>query len=481
LKRFGDLLHSKKLSLISNYLQEDYNLSPNEVVISSITTFIMLFIPFFAIFFLINPFLAILISIIIGYVGAYTIFNYPIANYNRIQHSLLQYSDLAFQDLILILNTTNSIFDAIQFLSGAQYPILSKIFKNILFQINNFGKSPELLIQQFINKLPNGNLKERLINLMATRFHPNKILEQLELLSGEKKFEYEVATQQLESKLIIIVGICIFFPIITALFISFLGSSSNFLSFFMIPIYIFLSYQFKTRIIKGHFELFGEFSPLDKDELGTNSDLIEFLHFLTYLGNELKRGVPQEIALLNACQAYNGLLKYSIEKSVQELYNNSIKDSWNQLKKTFKSPQIHFLIDLVDRMLEKSSYETGKRILSIIQQMKANQELIRERESIIKAQQFKIKFLTCIMAAILGLIAGLTPLLFQISSIFHNFEIQQTVSFWRSLPLNLAIFIMVIYSAYILPNLVKIHRPWRYSFWTGLIFCFFWYLTSYFV
>jgi len=479
-KKLGTLVRSQKLSLISKYLNETYNLSPIEIISTSIATFILLFFPIIIIFLQINVILGFFLSIFISYLGAYKIFNHPLDKFDQIQNTILQYSDMAFQDLILILNTTNSYFDAIDFISESKYPIISNIFKDMIFEINFHGKSPESLIFNFIYSLSNGILKERLLNLMASKFHPNKLLEQMEFYAGEKKYEYTATTHQMESKLIIIVGICLFFPILTALFISFLGQSANFISFLLIPLFIFFSYKFKNRILKPHFELFGESALSERDEINKdNSILIEYLHFLTYFGNELKHGIPQEMAFLKAYESYNGSLKSSLKNPISAIFcgNNSFKNGWNELKVSFNNSQIVFLINIIGRMLEKSSIETGNRIISIIQQLKINRELFEEREGIIKSQQFKIKFLIFIIAAILGLISGLTPLLIQIFQIVNIQDYLIHFNFWASFPLSLSLLIMTMYVSYFLPKLVKVYKPWRYSFWSSLVFVLFWYFA----
>jgi len=481
LRKLGNLIHSKRLFQISNYLKEEYKLLPNEIVATSIATFILFLVPLIILFYRTNPILGIAIPFVLSYFAAYKVFSYPITKYDRIQHMLLQYSDLAFQDLLLILNTTDSIFDAIEFLSKAGYPVLSEKFKEIIFHINRYGASPETLLRQFVETLPNSNLKERLVNLIATKFYSHKILEQLEFLAGDKKFEYATATSQLESKLIILLGLYIFIPILTALFVSFSGGMANYLSFLMVPLFILLTSKSKTHLLKTDFELFGESSLLKKEELGTNtSDLIEFLDILTYFGNQLKQGNPQEIALLEAYRSYKGPLKLPIQDCLKKIYlqNKSFKMSWYELKKSLKDSQIHFLISLIDRMLDKSSIETGNRILSILQQLKANRELIRERESIIKAQQFKVKFLSFVLAAILGLLAGIAPLLVKMGNLVSNPGGSVVFNFWDTFPLSLSLLFMILYTSYFITKIVKTRHPWQFSIWAGLIFIILWYLSS---
>jgi len=444
-------------------------------------TFILLFIPLLIIISQINTLLTLILPIIIAFLGASRILNQPVNSYKQIQYALLQYSDLAFQDLLLILNTTNSVFDAIHFVAEAQYPILSQKFREMIYKLNRYGLSPEHLINEYVHTLPNGNLKERLISLTATKFQPSKIQSQLESLAGEKKFEYSTVTQDLESKLTILVGICLFIPILIALFISFLGTASNYIAVAMVPFFIFTVSKMKTRIIKANFELFGESSFFNNEDLGNSvSALVEFLNFLLYFTNELKLGESQEIALFRAVQSYTGKLKPILEECCDAVcyWGNAFNKSWLALKSKIKNTQIDFLIDLVNRMLSKSSLESGVRLTSVIHQLNANRELIREREGVIKAQQFKIKFLIFVMAGILGLVSGMTPLLTQIFNMLSNPEVTITYNPLSSLALWGALFLMTVYSAYFLTKLVKMNKPIQYSFWTGLMFIFLCYFTT---
>ncbi|TFG23618.1 MAG: hypothetical protein EU532_13280 [Promethearchaeota archaeon] len=484
LMKLGNRIKSQKLGQISNFLINEFNLIPSEVIITSFLTFFLLLVPTLIISAQINIGFGILISISISYAIAFKIYNFPISKYSQAQFTLLQYSDLAFQDLILILNTTNSLFDAIYFIAIANYPILSEKFDHMLFNVLYYGKSPESQILEFIDQLPNGNLKERLVGLVATKFHPDKIVNQLELLAGDKKHEYDVFTKQLESKLIIIVGICLFIPILTALFISFAGPSSNFYIFFFLFLFFFLTGKFKKAILKSNFILFGELPLLNRQNSGIlDSELIEFVTLLGFFGNELKLGVPQEIALLKAFASYQGPLNEVIGSRIKHLYqlNQSFKQIWKELKILIKNTQIQFLLDIIGRMLDKSSEETGVRIQSIIQQIKINRELINDRESIIKAQKFKIQFLTIIMSAILGLIAGLTPVIFSISRIFTNPTEMLDLNFWTSLPLTLCLLLMSLYSSYSLNRLVRNDKALHSLLWTTIVFIILWYATTLFL
>ena len=473
LKRLTSKYKNKKLSKISKYLKEQYDLLPSDVITAGVMTFFLLFIPLLVIFSQVNITLTLIFPILLAFVGYKGVVNRPIDSYNRIQYTLLQYSDLAFQDLLLILNTTNSIFDAIHFVSEAKYPILSEKFQDMLYKINRSGLSPEPLINGFIETLPNGNLRERLVSIMATKFQQSKLQSQLESLAGEKKSEYSAVTRNLESKLTILVGLCLFVPMLVAVFISFAGHAANFIAIAMIPIFMFMTSKMKARIVKSNFELFGGNSILEIEDLdSTTSDFVEFLNFLVYFANELKLGEPQELALWKAVQSYAGRLRPTLEECCYAVcyWGNAFKNSWLALKSEIRNNQINFLIDLTDRMLSKSSLESGTRLTSVIRQLNANRELIREREGIIKAQHFKIKLLIFVMAGILGLIAGLTPLLMQIFNMLSNPVAVMELNFLSSFFLLASLFIMTTYSAYFLTKLVRINRPIQYSFWTGLTF-----------
>ena len=186
----------------------------------------------------------------------------------------------------------------------------------------------------------------------------------------------------------------------------------------------------------------------------------------------MKLGEPQELALWKAVQSYSGKLRPALEECCYAVcyWGNAFKHSWLALKSKIRNSQINFLLDLIDRMLSKSSLESGTRLASIIRQLNANRELIREREGIIKAQHFKIKLLIFVMAGILGLIAGLTPLLMQIFDMLSSPAAVVEFNFLSSFFLMASLFIMTIYSAYFLTKLVRINKPIQYSLWTGLAF-----------
>ncbi len=480
-KKLGQKILSKKLSGIADYLNRRYALLPKEIMAACAGTFLLTFIPLMILLLQVHLVIGFIIPVFVSYLTAYSVFNYPIAKYNQIQRILLQYSDLAFQDLTLILNTTNSIFDAVQFLSKARYPVLSEKFSDILFEITFNRKSPEFLINQFIYELPSGELKERLLTIMATNFQPDKLLNQMEILAGEKRLEYSIATEQLENKLLILMAICLFLPMVFGLFLSFLGTTGNYLSLIIFPLFIVSIHKLKDRTMKNQFELFGENSALETGELGSgDSEMIEFLNFLTHFGNELKRKLPPEIALLKAYTAYQGVLSRLIKQCCIEVFcgGGSFEEGWSLLKEGLNNSQVNFLMNLITRMVEKSSSEAGERIISTLQQMKVNRELIRERESIIKAQQFKIKFLIFIMAGVIGLIAGLTPMLIQMGSLISLPESAVEVHFFDSFPITLSLCLMVIYSGLFLAKLVKIQRPARFSLWAFLIFIILCFISS---
>ncbi len=481
LKLLGKSIQSKKLSGIATYLTEKFPLLPTEIMAACIGTFLFFYIPSVLLLLPLNLIAGVVIPIFLSYFAAYSVFNYPLAQYKRFQRVLLQYSDLAFQDLILILNTTHSIFDAIQFLSSAHYPAISEKFSQIFFEITFFRRDPETLINRVIKNLPPGELKTRLLTIVATNFQSDKLIKQMETLAGEKKLEYSTATQQLEDKLLILVAICFLLPMVFGLFLSFLGFAGNYISLILIPFFIGAIHKIKDRIVRNQFELFGEKGVLDKDELGgDDSEMIEYLKFLTVLGNELKRKAPQEIALFNAFNAYHGTLREPIAQCISDIFigGDSFEEGWGKLKGALLDTQVHFLMNLISRMVEKSSVEAGERIISTLQQLKVNRELIRERESIVKSQQFKIKFLVFIMAGAIGLIAGLTPMLIQIGYLITLPETQVEINFLDSFPITLMLCVIITYSGYFMSKLVKIQNPIRFAIWAFLTFLVLCYISS---
>jgi hypothetical protein len=81
---------------------------------------------------------------------------------------------------------------------------------------------------------------------------------------------------------------------------------------------------------------------------------------------------------------------------------------------------------LLSKLMNISSFETGKKILEIADNLETNKKLMEKRNSTLKAQRFKTLFLGSVTSIFLGILAGLAPLFVTFVAIFRNITVNQT-------------------------------------------------------
>ncbi|MHC1590453.1 MAG: hypothetical protein ACXQS8_00025, partial [Candidatus Helarchaeales archaeon] len=257
------------------------------------------------------------------------------------------------------------------------------------------------------------------------------ITDFLELNYVEKQAEYKKITREFETKLVLMIGISIFFPFILTLFFGFYGLASNPAILFFVPLFIFLFNFTKSRFFNDSPLLFGELvekpriSGSEKINLKyLEQEFEELLEFLMFFANSLKRNNSEEKACFDGLASSKITVLRNRVITPQLLQKQiSIESFWIMLEERLKNPDSKKILGMLRRMLSKSSAETGSRLISMITQIKMNQQLIRERKLVFKAQQFKIRFLCLILNAVLGMLACITPLL------YYSFQALQLLGF----------------------------------------------------
>jgi hypothetical protein len=243
---------------------------------------------------------------------------------------------------------------------------------------------------------------------------------------GEAEYEYQRYTMQVESRVLLIVGLGTFWPIIFSVAVLVNSLSSNLFSMIIIAtLFIVLLLVLQKQLMKPirRTEILGAqgSSPRRKGLFGhtPKQELQELMVVLSLIGESLHReGVSPEAALRTASEAYSGWLSPVLKEAIHRiLYNGETFDvAWLRLRDRFSSNQCRQIISMLPQMLEKTSEETGERLVEVVSYIKENQVLIEERENVITAQRFKAKLLSLFSSAALGLIGALSPLFTMISA-----------------------------------------------------------------
>lgn len=168
-----------------------------------------------------------------------------------------------------------------------------------------------------------------------------------------------------------------------------------------------------------------KYSKMEMTELG---------NFLAIFGEKLLRKMSPEKAFRETSRQYNGPLKQILGEFVAKMYEKglSLGEACQMLEKTLVNPQSRRLLRIVVRSIQKDAYVSGERIISIVTHLRENQQLVAQRESIIRAQEFKLRFLVIVSSCIFGIITTLAPwfsMLSILSGEVATYNLTQILSF----------------------------------------------------
>ncbi len=205
-------------------------------------------------------------------------------------------------------------------------------------------------------------------------------------------------------------------------------------------------------------------------------ELFEVEDFLILLSKNLLNNISPELALKLAVNQFNGGLKPIFQNAVEAIFTGSIclKEAVEKIISSLNNPQskqlFHYLMDLI-------GYDAKRRasvVIKTLYRLKENQQLYYKRQSILKSQEFKIKFLVNIMSLVLGMICSLspwfsiTPLLLNTDYIINPFNISFKL---HSSPYVIITFLVIsVLNAYLLYTSVKIEHKLLFILLAPLLF-----------
>lgn len=257
-RSLGNLISSSKLVLSSSYYYNRYHLKADEISAASIGLA--------SLFSLLGTILTIITGLltllpIISLVGAFTSISFYykiISEYEAEARKISKYVDLITEDFVFSLRSSNSIFDALKYVSQGGYPVISDKFKEIIYKINT-GENPVKLLREFLDQQPSKTLKNNLLSLIKDQ-NIDETYENLLGIESQRSFrgEYENFTMQVESKMMMISATSIFLPLIIGLSLIFWGLGNSPLFLLIVPLQLTISLTLKKKLLKDKDEAFGE-------------------------------------------------------------------------------------------------------------------------------------------------------------------------------------------------------------------------------
>lgn len=144
-----------------------------------------------------------------------------------------------------------------------------------------------------------------------------------------------------------------------------------------------------------------------------NEEFDIFLDFITYFCTELKSGTSPEYALARSIQYFgkqSPKLLINALKTVVE-GTQSFSAAWRSVIQNYSETRYQRVLELLGRFLEKSGQLGGERMLQVLKHIRMNRSLTKNRQNLIRAQRLKVFALSIVSSAVIGMIAGISPVI----------------------------------------------------------------------
>jgi len=228
-----------------NYLSMKYgffNLSPEDFLSSAVSLALISGVLSCAILtyvLQVNLLSSLAFSILLFIATYFFTASYPLRIYQYERSIYSRYAYFVLKELNLVLLSTNSIFEAINFIKSGGYPLISRDFDEIIMNCVN-GFTPEELLQEYALNQPSTTLRQGLMAIESTSEISASTLKIFSRFSSsEIRRIYKEQSVKMEMYCLLIIVLGLLFPFTYTFLLSYLGFSSSPLAFLMAPIQLF--------------------------------------------------------------------------------------------------------------------------------------------------------------------------------------------------------------------------------------------------
>lgn len=234
LRNLATKVINERLSRSAKY----YGYVATDIISCAILVSLALAATFFFCLFFVNLLLGIVVSIGVAYLTYLLLINYLPQKLRREQITISRYASLILDEFYFMLQSTGSIFDALQVVALGGYPFVSKKFREIVKRVHN-GECPESLLLRYANSQPSEALRQGLVELLCAQPLSSEAARNIiELAEREIRGHFLEFTLQLESRILVLFGIGFFVPLIFSFAVFLLGFVKSPLVFLVVPIHI---------------------------------------------------------------------------------------------------------------------------------------------------------------------------------------------------------------------------------------------------
>ena len=349
-------------------------------------------------------------------VAYYIVVSYPVSMMNSYKLGLSEEADLVFEQFILVFQSGGTIFDAIEMVAQSDHPYLSKAFMQMIGRINE-GTPPETCLMEFAKDQPSDDLRRYFTAIVSSL---EKKTDMIDMLSGES-FEADLALRQknleLESRLLIVAALVTYVPIMFTLAVSLAGYATSILIVLVAPVFILMNALLKSRFSRqfsAYFDRPRETSIVAPSQNQIISEYDAFLNFLILLGERLRSGDTLEVSLDSIRDDLDVEVQKLVDVALNAIYNEDagIAEAMARASEQALGQRVSQMLNMIAIMCETSAQAAGNRLSRIATRLVQRSAVAKERDSIIAAQRMKVYLLTITSAAVLGMLASLSPFLF---------------------------------------------------------------------
>lgn len=173
------------------------------------------------------------------------------------RYVIAKHSGSVLDEVAFVLETTGSIFEAMDVVASSDYPIISAEFRRLCGRVAN-GEEPEAVLLEYSRQQPSTALREGLVELISLYASSGGKLHDLAAhVEREARGFFREFFFQMEARLTVFFGVLFFFPIVLALVLAVFNLASSALILLAIPVQILLAEALSSGILRSQAGLVG--------------------------------------------------------------------------------------------------------------------------------------------------------------------------------------------------------------------------------
>lgn len=187
-----------------------------------------------------------------------------------------------------------------------------------------------------------------------------------------------------------------------------------------------------------------------------DNDFAQFLDIITYFCTELSLGLSPEYAFTRSVQYFGEQSPTALKDALKTIIGGtrSFVSAWKEITQSYQENRYKRIIELLGRFINKGAKTGGVRMLKVIKQIRRNLTLSRNRRNLVKAQRMKVLALSIVSSSVLGMIAGIAPILAITLNGSFSFNLFSSPPISLTLQIATTLFLTSIVSSYRLTQIV---------------------------